>query len=90
MPLAPGKKRYNFSLTEKNYMNFQQILRGIGAPKGIESQVVDAFISELVIVLEGLKKKQEETGKAPTMGDLFQLIGASLDRIDDEQPQLKL
>lgn len=88
MAISPGKKRYYLTLTEANMVKFKAMLDSFGAPSGTESILVDEYIDGMVNLMEPVITRIHESGKNPTMGDFFQMVGRMMNDLNDEQLKL--
>ena len=89
MAVAEGKKRYYLTLTQKNMELFKEMLSSFGSPAGTESVLIDEYIYGMVNVMAPVINRIHETGKNPTMGDFFQMVGLMMNDLKNDQ-QLKL
>lgn len=89
MAIAEGKKRYYLTLNQKNMETFKKMLSSFGAPNGTESVLIDEYIDGMVNIMAPVLNRINETGKNPTMGDFFQMVGLMMNDLKDDQ-QLKL
>lgn len=87
--IAQGKKRYYLTLNQKNMEAFKKMLSSFGAPIGTESVLIDEYIDGMVNVMAPVLNRIHETGKNPTMGDFFQMVGLMMNDLKNDQ-QLKL
>jgi hypothetical protein len=88
MAVADGKKRYYLSLTQENMTKFKQMLSEFGAPTGTESILIDEYISGMVNTMRPVIKRIHESGKNPSMGDFFQMVGLMMKDLENEQMKL--
>lgn len=86
MALAEGKKRYYLTLTEANMTKFKEMLSSFGAAPGVESILVDEYIGGMVNTMGPILTRIHQSGKNPTMGDFFQMVGQMM----NDQEQLRL
>ena len=86
--IAQGKKRYYLTLTESNMTEFKSMLASFGAPIGTESILIDEYISGMVNVMGPVIRRVHESGKNPSMGDFFQMVGVMMKDLENEQMKL--
>jgi hypothetical protein len=86
--IAAGKKRFYLTLNQKNMESFKQMLASFGAPKGTESLMIDEYIDGMVNIMGPVIKQVHESGKNPTMGDFFQMVGLMMKNREPEQLKL--
>lgn len=79
MPVQPGKKRYQVTLTQSTVERFMKLAAELKMPQGIMSSMLDQSLDQVTTTMEKLHKK----GTA-TFADLFQLIGESMDDLQKE------
>jgi len=89
MALAQGKKRYYLTLNQKNMEAFKKMLAAFGTSKGMESVLIDEYIDGMVNIMSPVLNKISETGKKPSMGDFFQMVGLMMNDLKNDE-QLKL
>lgn len=78
--LAPGKKRYSVSLTEKNVDRFQALCKEFNMPAKTMSNVCDDAIMEVSKVFQTAK----EQGKFDIQ-DIFRLMGQQVELLMEEE-----
>lgn len=78
--LAPGKKRYSLSLTEKNVDRFQALCKEFKMPAKTMSNVCDDAIMEVSRVFQTAK----EQGKF-SIEDIFKLMGRQIELLMEEE-----
>lgn len=88
MAIPEGKKRYYLTLTEKKFDAYKSMLREFGAPPGLDSRLVDEFITGMVDYVGPIIRKTKESGKQMTMVDFFALVGNMMKEVQDEQLKL--
>lgn len=88
MAVAPGKKRFYLTLNESKFEEFKAMMKEFGAPQGLESALVDEFITGMVDYVGPIIRKSKETGKQLTMVDFFALVGNMMKDAQDEQLKL--
>lgn len=86
--IAEGKKRYYLTLTESNMVQFKEMLSSFGAMPGTESILIDEYISGMVKTMGPVIKRVHESGKNPSMGDFFQMVGLMMKDLENEQLKL--
>lgn len=77
---APGKKRYQLTLTQSTVERFQNLERDMNMPQGSMSSVLDDALLKIVITMEKFKAR----GRAG-FADLFYIIGEELDEIQEAE-----
>lgn len=82
MPVSPGKKRYQITLTQATVEEFQQLAEAMNMPQGTMSNVLDDALRNITETVRKLKAR----GKNATFGDLFQILGEQLNVMEKEVP----
>lgn len=88
MAIATGKKRFYLTLNQSKFEEFKSMLKEFGAPLGMESSLVDEFITGMVDYVGPIIRKHKESGKQLTMIDFFALMGNMMKEAKDEQLKL--
>lgn len=79
--MAPkGKKRYQITLTQATVEKFQKLAEEMNMPQGTMSIILDEALEKVTDTIAKLKAKG-----TCTFGDLFQLIGESIDDLQKEE-----
>lgn len=78
--LAPGKKRYSVSLTQKRVERFQSLCREFGLPPSTMSGALDDTLQGLGDMFQDAKDRG-----TMNMSDLFRLMGKQFDLMIEEE-----
>lgn len=81
---APGKKRYQLTLTQSTVERFQDLEREMNMPQGSMSAVMDDSLLQIVKTIEKLKSR----GRGANLADLFHIIGEQLDEIQEDEQKV--
>jgi len=76
---APGKKRYQLTLTEENVNEFNKIAEEMKLPQG----TLSLYLDDAVLKINQSIRKFQARGKVSFV-DLFSVIGEGLDEIQEE------
>lgn len=88
MALAQGKKRYYLTLTQSNMEEFKALLREFNVPAGLESIMVDEYISGMIKYIFPVIRKAKEQNRELTAVDFFALVGSVMQDSQGEQGKL--
>lgn len=76
---APGKKRYQLTLTEDNVNEFNKIAEEMKLPQG----TLSLYLDDAVLKINDVIRKFQARGSS-SFADLFTVIGEGLDEIQKE------
>ena len=88
MALAQGKKRYYLTLTQSTMEEFKGLMKEFKLPAGLESVMVDEYISGMVKHIFPVIRKAKEQNRSLSAGDFFVLVGNVMQEAQDEQGKL--
>jgi cysteinyl-tRNA synthetase len=74
------KKRYTFTLTQKNVEAYQALMKKLNIPQSALSNAMDSFISEMTTTMQKCVDKGSFT-----ITDLFTLMGEQMELITKEE-----
>lgn len=88
MATAEGKKRYYLTMTEDTFEQYKSMLRGMGAPAGTESVLIDEYVRGMVETVLPIVQKAKESGRNVSFGEFMIMVGKAFSEQVDEQLKL--
>lgn len=79
MAVPKDKRRYTVTLTPATVDRFQSILKRYKQPPSYMSLTIDHILRGICESFEAVEKVSREAGREPTIGEMLEVLGKSMD-----------